>query len=319
MDVMPGESTIFNSSVLPSTASARAVTEKNRNFRKGRELVSNSALRNQKQVGHHPSTSANVYTKPVMKPIIPSALVLVFFMLASVYALPQISATCTNLFCRPDKPVCPVGQAATGSDGCWGCCAPVLAPECEELCLEEKPICPAGQMSLGTVGCWGCLTVQAEPQANWRPCPKICHQTKPMCHPGEAATGGPGCWGCCQPKPLICTLACFPFKPQCGSGQIAVQSGECWTVSTILFLASFAASVQAIPQGTVRPCPAICHLTEPRCPPGEAATGGRGCWGCCQPVRPQICTLECSPVRHDCAPGWTAQKHGSCWSCCRDN
>lgn len=35
--------------------------------------------------------------------------------------VPPSGGLCIEV-CRPVRPVCPVGQAPTGSEGCWGCC-----------------------------------------------------------------------------------------------------------------------------------------------------------------------------------------------------
>jgi len=65
---------------------------------------------------------------------------------------------CTAV-CRPTKPVCPPGEAPSGSPACWGCCQPVVSPApiiCTAVCHTEPPVCAKGYAPSGSEGCWGC-------------------------------------------------------------------------------------------------------------------------------------------------------------------
>ncbi|KAF8161435.1 hypothetical protein B0H34DRAFT_700934 [Crassisporium funariophilum] len=93
-----------------------------------------------------------------------AAILVVATVVAGSGAVPQ-GTICTAV-CRPVKPVCPAGQDASGSEGCWGCCQPLSLSEstpsvpqgtiCTAVCRPVKPVCPAGQGATGSEGCWGC-------------------------------------------------------------------------------------------------------------------------------------------------------------------
>ncbi|PPQ89004.1 hypothetical protein CVT25_005103 [Psilocybe cyanescens] len=61
--------------------------------------------------------------------------------------------------CRQVKPACPVGEAPTGGDGCWGCCRKI----CGSACLPTRPFCPEGEVVVGSTGCWDCCPVPTTP------------------------------------------------------------------------------------------------------------------------------------------------------------
>ena len=72
--------------------------------------------------------------------------------------------------CFPTKPVCPPGEATTGSPTCWGCCQPVVTPPpeiCAAVCLKEPPVCAKGYEPSGSEGCWGCCQpiIPKDPEA----------------------------------------------------------------------------------------------------------------------------------------------------------
>ncbi|XP_006461502.1 small cysteine-rich protein [Agaricus bisporus var. bisporus H97] len=141
-------------------------------------------------------------------------LVITSFILAAVgvMAIPAPQGTVCAAVCREEKPVCPAGQQASGSEGCWGCCQPIpytemmkdRSPEtsefCTAVCRTVKPVCPEGEAATGSPGCWGCCQpVSPSPKPTPRPCLAVCLPEKPICPVGEAATGNEECWGCCQP------------------------------------------------------------------------------------------------------------------------
>ncbi|KAF9562974.1 hypothetical protein CPC08DRAFT_345083 [Agrocybe pediades] len=111
---------------------------------------------------------------------------------------------CTDV-CRLTKPICPAGYAASGSDGCWGCCQPVcrricptvnsttgaLIPIDPPICLSQETLVAADSIT----GCWGCCKPA---------CGTICASSKPIACPlNSAAVGTDGCWSCC---PIVATL-----------------------------------------------------------------------------------------------------------------
>lgn len=125
----------------------------------------------------------------------------------AVSALPNPQDIVCTAVCREVKPICPAGQEASGSEGCWGCCQPIKPPTmCTDVCRVIKPVCPVGQAPTGSKGCWGCCRpirtitkISPIPKPTPRPCLTVCLIEKPVCPLGEAATGSEGCWGCCQP------------------------------------------------------------------------------------------------------------------------
>jgi len=130
----------------------------------------------------------------------------IILLAASVVAVPQADAypTVCLAVCRPDKPTCPPGQAPTGSEGCWGCCQPVITKPvdpilCTAVCRPEKPVCPSGQAPTGSEGCWGCCQPITTKPEDPIICTAVCRTEKPVCPLGQAPTGSEGCWGCCQP------------------------------------------------------------------------------------------------------------------------
>ncbi|KAF9442515.1 hypothetical protein P691DRAFT_620570, partial [Macrolepiota fuliginosa MF-IS2] len=120
----------------------------------------------------------------------------------SASAIPNPQNLCTTV-CRPVRPICPLGQAAAGSDGCWGCCQPITPTKCAKVCRPNKPVCPVGQAPTGRAGCWGCcqpirtiIPTILPPRPTPPPCLVVCPKNNIVC-PDEEATGTKGCRGCC--------------------------------------------------------------------------------------------------------------------------
>jgi len=117
-------------------------------------------------------------------------------------AIPNPQTVCAAV-CRTVKPICPKGQVAGGSEGCWGCCQPIPTA-CLDICRPKKPVCPAGQAPTGKAGCWGCCQpirtiIPLPPKPTPRPCAGVaCLDGGIACPDRDAVTGAEGC-GCCRP------------------------------------------------------------------------------------------------------------------------
>ncbi|KAF9440072.1 hypothetical protein P691DRAFT_688812 [Macrolepiota fuliginosa MF-IS2] len=113
---------------------------------------------------------------------------------------------CTTV-CHPVRPICPLGQVAGGSEGCWGCCQPVPTA-CMDVCHPNKPVCPIGQVPTGQEGCWGCcqpiqtiIPTILPPRPTPLPCLAVCPENDIVC-PNRETTRTEGCHGCC-PLPTV--------------------------------------------------------------------------------------------------------------------
>ncbi|KAF4620734.1 hypothetical protein D9613_001010 [Agrocybe pediades] len=142
-----------------------------------------------------------------MRPFITLALSFAALPLAFANPEPQaeiVGPTPCLAVCRPTKPVCAAGYAATGSEGCWGCCQPVcrricpivdpvensavigIPPPSPPLCLSQETLVAADSVT----GCWGCCIPA---------CGSVCALKKPTsCPVGQAVFGTKGCWSCCD-------------------------------------------------------------------------------------------------------------------------
>ncbi|KAL4964053.1 cell wall cysteine-rich protein [Aspergillus stella-maris] len=235
--------------------------------------------------------------------------------LAVVLALPQNA--CTTV-CRPEKPDCPEGEVAGGSEGCWGCCVPV-DPEphvgfCTAVCRPEKPECPVGEAPTGSEGCWGCCESIPKPSS-----PPAFTSLSPTSIPTPTYTDT------IIPSPTlhICTLECKFEKPECPAGEAPTGSEGCWGCCQPIILTNTTTNVEEKRQNI---CTTECRPTKPECPAGEAPAGNEDCWGCCQPItttipvteekRQDVCTTECRPERPECPVGGAPTGQEGCWGCC---
>ncbi|KAF9529738.1 hypothetical protein CPB83DRAFT_905852 [Crepidotus variabilis] len=103
----------------------------------------------------------------------------------SALALNVSAGVVCTAVCRPEKPVCPAGQAPGGSEGCWGCCAPIYSPGP----IVSKPV----------VSPTPAIDTRQDSGGDGVVCTKECKLVKPVCPYNQKASGFEGCWGCCVP------------------------------------------------------------------------------------------------------------------------